>query len=325
MITLFMVFILSLTLVILLTPLFIKIGGRLNLTGVDIHKPDKPSIPKTGGPALVIGVITGLTVYLFVQGFSTEIIALIYSSLIAALIGLIEDIRGEINPKVKPALLVVAGIPILTLSAYTPRPVLPFIGATRLTRIYPFLVLVSYPVVCNAVNSIDVLNGSISFTSIAFFTAVLIVSGIHGFEYPLTVSVIMLAALVGFTIYNKYPSRVFAGNSGSLFIGAVMVSTAIIGRIEVVAIIALLPHIMNEMHVIFSMRGLKSAKKYNSRPIIIENGLITANPDEKAPITLVRMLSAKIRAREDSLVKSISLLSFYSMMLAILTNILFMR
>jgi len=37
------------------------------------------------------------------------------------------------------------------------------------------------------------------------------------------------------------------------------------------------------------------------------------------------MLSAKIKAREDSLVKSISLLSLYSMILAILTNMLFMR
>ncbi len=325
MITLFMVFISTLILVLLLTQLLIKAGGRLNLTGVDIHKPNKPSIPKTGGPALVIGVVTGLIIYLLVEGFSTELVALIYSSLIAALIGLVEDIRGEINPKVKPLLLVIAGIPILALSVYTPRPVLPFIGATRLTKIYPFLILVSYPVVCNAVNSIDVLNGSISFTSIAFFTAILVVSAIHGLEYPLIVSAIMLAALAGFAIYNKYPSRVFAGNSGSLFIGSVMVSTAIIGRVEVVAIVALLPHIMNEMHVIFSMRGLRSAKQYNSRPITIENGLISANPDEKAPITLVRILSAKIKTREDSLVKSMFVLSLYSMMLAILTNILFMR
>lgn len=325
MITLFMVSIFTLILVLLLTPLLIKAGRSLGLTGVDIHKPNKPSIPKTGGPALLIGVIAGLTLYLLVEGFSTELLALIYSSLIAALIGLVEDIKGEINPKVKPLLLVFAGIPILALSVYTPRPVLPFIGATRLTKIYPFLVLVSYPVVCNAVNSIDVLNGTISFASIAFFTAILVVSAIHGLEYPLIVSAIMLAALTGFAIYNKYPSRVFAGNSGSLFIGAVMVSTAIIGRVEVVAIIALLPHIMNEMHVIFSMRGLRSAKHYNSRPIIIENGLISANPDEKAPITLVRILSAKIKAREDSLAKSMFVLSLYSMMLAILTNILFMR
>lgn len=325
MITFFILCMASFILVMLLTPLFIRIGRRINLTGVDIHKPDKPVVPKTGGPALVISVITSLAIYFIIQGLSIEILALIYSSLVAASIGFIEDLRGEINPKIKPLLLVFAGIPILAMSVYNPRPVLPFIGATRLTKIYPFLILASYPVVCNAVNSIDVLNGSVSFTSIAFFTAILTVSIINGLEYPLMISLIILAVLAGFAIYNKYPSRIFAGNSGSLFIGALMASTAIIWRLEVVAIIALLPHIMNEMHVIFSMRGLKSAKKYGSRPILVEGGLISANPERNAPITLVRMLSAKIRIREDSLVRSISILSFYSAFLAILTNILLMR
>ncbi|MEM4536957.1 MAG: hypothetical protein QXP92_06970, partial [Nitrososphaerota archaeon] len=88
---------------------------------------------------------------------------------------------------------------------------------------------------------------------------------------------------------------------------------------------ALLPHIMNEMHVIFSMRGLKSAKQHNSRPILVEEGWITANPDPNAPLTLVRMLSAKVKVREDILVRSISILSLYSAFLAVLTSILFMR
>lgn len=323
--TFIVVFSVSLILTILTVPLFIRIGRKINLVGEDIHKPDRPLIPKTGGPALIISIFTSLLLYLLLEEVSVEIVVLIFSSSIAALIGLIEDFRGEINPKVKPLLLLFAGIPILVFSTFTPRPILPFIGATRLTKIYPFLVLVSYPIVCNAVNSIDVLNGSVSFTSIAFFTAILVVSLLHRLEYPLIVSVVMIGALIGFALYNKYPSKVFAGNSGSLFIGAVMASTAIIGRVEVVAIIALLPHIMNEMHVIFSMRGLKSAKQYDSRPVIIENGLITANPDKSAPITLVRMLSAKIKIGENSLVKSLTILSFYSALLAILTDILFMR
>lgn len=325
MITFFIVCMVSFILVLLHTPLFIRIGRKINLTGIDIHKPHKPVIPKTGGLALIVSVIASLTTYFIILDFSIEVLALICSSLIAALIGLVEDLKGEINPKIKPLMLVFAGIPILALSVYNPRPVLPFIGATRLTKIYPFLILASYPVVCNAVNSMDVLNGSVSFASIAFFTAILIVSIINRLEYPLTISFVMLAALAGFAIYNKYPSRVFVGNSGTLFIGAVMASTAIIWRIELVAIIALLPHIMNEMHVIFSMRGLKSAKQYNSRPILVEDGLITANPDKNAPLTLVRMLSAKVKVREDSLVRSISILSFYSAFLAVLTNILFMR
>lgn len=317
-------FLASLILTILVVPLFIRVGRMINLVGEDVHKLDRPLIPKTGGPALIIGVFSGFSFYFLLEELSMEMLVLIYSSLIAAVIGLIEDFKREVDPKLKPLLLLFAGIPILLFSTYSPRPTLPFIGSTRLTRIYPVLILASYPVVCNAVNSLDVLNGSVSFTSIPFFTAILAISYIHGLEHPLIISVAMIGALTGFALYNKYPSRIFAGNSGSLFIGAVMASTAVIGRLEVAAIVALLPHIMNEMHVIFSMRGLKSAKQYNSRPIVMEGGLITANPDRSAPITLVRMLSAKIKVGEGSLVKSMSILSFYSALLAILTNTLFM-
>lgn len=320
-----LVFVIAFLSVMILTPFFIKLGRKINLVGVDIHKIDKPIIPKTGGLILIIGVFSSLGAYILLEELSLNILALISASFIAWTIGLIEDIRGEIDPRVKPILLLSSAIPILLLSSYSPRPELPFIGATRLTKIYPVLVLASFPIVCNAVNSIDVLNGSISFTSIAFFTAILIVSIIHQSEYPLIISTIMLATLTAFAIYNKYPSRIFAGNSGSLFIGAVMASTAIIGRMEVVAVIALLPHIMNEMYIIFSMRGLRSAKQYNSRPITIQDNLITASLDREAPITLVRMLSSKIKVREDNLVRSMSILSFYSAFLAVLTNILFMR
>ncbi|MEN2974992.1 MAG: hypothetical protein ABDH32_05370 [Candidatus Caldarchaeales archaeon] len=319
------VFMASFISVMLFTPFFIKIGRKINLVGVDIHKPHRPIIPKTGGIVLIIGIFSSLAIYIFLEGLSLDVLALTCSSAIAWIIGLIEDLKVEINPKAKPIFLLSAGIPILLFSTYSPRPELPFIGATRLTKIYPVLAIASFPIVCNAVNSIDVLNGSISFTSIAFFTAIFIISLLHQSEFPLLVSVIMLASLTAFTIYNRYPARIFAGNSGSLLIGAVMASTAIIGRVEVAAIIALLPHIMNEMHVIFSMRGLKSAKNYDSRPIIIQDGMISANSDHKAPLTLVRILSANIKAREDNLVKSISILSFYSAFLAVLTDLAFMR
>lgn len=311
--------------VALITPLFMKIGLKTGLVGVDVHKVDRPVVPKSGGPVLLIGALAGLSAYPLAGEFPTEMLALTCSSVIAWIIGLVEDVRAEINPLAKPVMLVLAAAPIIVLSAYSPRLELPFVGSTRLTILYPLLVLASFPIVCNAVNSIDVLNGSLSFTSMAFFSAILAVSVLHQLEFPAAVSSVMLATLAAFTFYNKYPSKIFAGNSGSLFIGAVMTSTAIIGRVEVVAVIALLPQIMNEMYVIFSMRGIRSAKQYNSRPVNIDGGLITANLDRGAPITLVRMLSAGVKVREDSMVKSLAALSFYSAFLAVLTSLLFMR
>lgn len=310
--------------VLTLTPILIRLGRRLGLVGADIHKPERPMIPKTGGLALMSGVSIAFALDASLGGPALEDIALISSALIAGAIGLVEDVRGELNPKLKPLLLILSAAPILLLGTYVPRPVLPFIGGTRLTRIYPLLVLASFPVVANAVNGMDVLNGSMAYTSITFFAAMSVIAWLRGSQDVLTFSAIMLASLLAFTIYNRYPSRVFAGNSGSLFTGAAMAAVAIIGRLEVAAIIALLPHIMNEMHVIFSMRGLKSAKSLEARPIEVSGGEITASADPEAPITLVRMLSAGVRLGENRIVGAITLLAAYSAVLAIITEILFM-
>lgn len=309
--------------VLILTPFFIKLGSRLSLTGTDIHKPDKPLIPKTGGLAIILGVSLGVVLSLLLGGGGPESIAFLLSALIAALIGFVEDVRGEMDPRLKPLLLVFCAAPILFLGTYIPRPHLPFIGGTRLTKIYPFLILAGFPIVSNAVNSIDVLNGSMAYTSITFFAATLAVAWLRGTFTSFTLSAIMLAALIAFTIYNKYPAKVFAGNSGSLFVGASMTAVAIIGRMEVAAIIALLPHIMNEMHVIFSMRGLRSAKKLRARPVEISGNELTASADRGAPITLVRILSAGIRLREPQVVMALTLLSAYSAFLAVLTEAFF--
>jgi len=307
------------------TPLFIKLGFKTGLIGVDVHKDSKPRIPKTGGLVIFLGMLMGLSMYILLQNFSLEILALLVSAFLAFSIGFVEDLKGEINPKVKPLSLLVAGVPILLLQVYYPRPILPFIGTTRLTKIYPILVLASFPIVCNAVNGLDVLNGSVTYTSIAFFTAILIISLMSSNEFALTVSLCMIGVLTAFLLYNKYPSKVFAGNSGSLLIGAVMATTAIVGRLEVVAIIALLPHILNEMHIIFSLRGFKSAKYYNSRPVTVDEKGISASLDPKSPITLVRMLTARVHVREDKVVIALAILSFYSALLAVLTHIFFLR
>lgn len=311
--------------VLALTPLLMRLGLKTGLTGVDIHKPEKPVVPKTGGVALIAGCGAGLILYMALGGETLQALSILLPMLIAGSIGFAEDLRGELNPKLKPLLLIPASAPILLMETYLPRPVLPFIGGTRLYRVYPVLIAASYPIVCNAVNSLDVLNGSMAYTSLPFFAAMALIAFLRGDGFTATASLTLLAALAAFLIYNSYPSRVFAGNSGSLGIGAAMASIAILGRAEVAAIIALLPHIMNEMHVIFSMGGLRSAKQLPDRPVKVEAGMLTASPSRGAPITLVRMLAARAKVREREMVRALAAVSAFAAALALLTDILFVE
>jgi len=306
--------------VIAVTPLMIRLGRRISIVGVDVHKPSKPVIPKTGGLALILGSLIALLVHMLLNWEFSSLIFL-STGLIAGFIGFLEDLRGELNPKLKPTLLLLASIPILITGSYTPRPVIPFIGRTRLYKIYPILVALAYPITCNAVNSVDVLNGSMIYTSIPFFAMSLIIAYFRGDVFILTMSMICISILIAMIPYNRYPARIFPGNSGSLFIGGLMASIAIIGRMEVAAIIALLPQIMNEMHVIFSIGGIRSAKEVKSRPVKFVNGFLTASRDRNAPITLVRLLSAGAKVSEKAMAYMMGMLAIFTAIFAILTDL----
>ena len=304
-----------------LAPAVIMLGRRLEIVGVDVHKPWKPIVPKTGGLAIILGATAGMILGAHVSGFQL-LIPVILSCLVAASIGLIEDLRGEINPRLKPLLLIFASLPILISGAYSPRPLIPFLGRTRLYRVYPVLVIASYPVLCNAINGLDVLNGSALLTSIPFLIMSSMIFYMRGDLQLLILSLIFLAAAVAMLPYNMYPAKTFIGNSGSLFIGAGITSIAIIGSIEVAAIIALMPQIMNEMDVLFSIRGLKSAKNIGKRPVIVEDGVLTASKDPDAPITLLRMICAGNRIDERRAVYAMTLISAFAALLGFLTHIL---
>jgi len=301
-------------------PLTILLGKRLRIEGVDVHKPRKPIIPKTGGLAIILGSLLGITVSMSLHGWwiCAPILA---ACLIASVVGFIEDVRGEVDPRIKPLLLVFASLPILLLGAYYPRPVVPFLGRTRLYKVYPLLVVAAYPIVCNAVNSLDVLNGSAILTSTPFLLMSVIILYLRG-DYPLMMTaLVFFATAVALLPYNFYPAKTFIGNSGSLFIGAAITSIAIAGGIEIAAIIALIPQIMNEMYVIFSIRGLKSAKRVEKRPLRIEEGFLTASEDKDSPITLLRMLCAGVKVDERKAVYAMTILSIFAAVLGLLTDV----
>jgi len=159
------------------------------------------------------------------------------------------------------------------------------------------------------------------YTSIPFFAMSLIIAYLRGDVFILTMSMICISILIALIPYNRYPARIFPGNSGSLFIGGLMASIAIIGRMEVAAIIALLPQIMNEMHVIFSIGGIRSAKEVKSRPVEFVNGFLTASRDKNAPITLVRLLSAGAKVSEKAMAYMMGMLAMFTAIFAILTDL----
>ena len=308
---------------LLLIPSVSKFMFEHGIIGIDVHKLDRPKIPELCGITIVLGVTVSAIIFsLFYPEQNMWILAFVSSTLIAAIVGILDRIT-KIGPRLKPALVALGAIPIIFLAVYNPYPEFPFIGATRLTIIYPLLIPIALAVTANSVNMLDVFNGSMTGTcSIAIF-AMIICMLMMGRVDAAALAAGLLGSLLAFHIFNKYPAKVFAGDVGSLFIGASIGVLAIYGRIEVAAITAMMPHIMNAFYGLATVGRLYERKEISTRPIrVLEDGRLEVNKDSKAPITLARMILAQRPLKEFEVTRRMFILSAVSAILAVLTQLL---
>jgi UDP-N-acetylglucosamine--dolichyl-phosphate N-acetylglucosaminephosphotransferase len=322
-------------------PKIIKFMKRRKITGIDVHKLDKPVVAEMGGAGLLIGITIGCTILFFVSGFlgffDYRILVFLAVVILAGVVGIIDDLK-TLGPKIKPLLTAIACIPLwlsffvrAALGApipppYDPRPRLPFLGSTRLTIIYHLIVPFGIAVPANAVNMLDVFNGVMPLTTIFFFVAMLIVSiimvgaGIPGAELGILLSSVMLGALFAYYYFNRYPAKTFAGDTGALSVGAAIGALAIMGQLEIVAIVALLPAIMNAFFSLASIGGLLERRQMKSRPTIFrEDGTLAASHASDAPMTLTRLVLAGGPLKEQNITMALATLSLASSILAILS------
>ncbi|MHA2428054.1 MAG: hypothetical protein ACXADB_08540 [Candidatus Hermodarchaeia archaeon] len=327
----------------LIMPYVIRAMKRRGVVGVDVHKINKPEIAEMGGLGILFGVtIAGIVLFLGsgLIGFGLfdfRILIFLAVLLIAGFIGVIDDLKS-LGPKVKPILTMIACLPILLytwvlgaippfLPAYVPLPYLPFLGSTRLTIVYPLILIpLAIAITSNAVNMSDVFNGVMPLTTTIMFVALLIASlfmmaiGISEAGLGLMFCSIMIGSLLAYYYYNRNPARVFAGDTGSLLVGAAIGAVAIMGRLEIIAIVALLPAIMNAFYSLVSIGGLLERRQMRARPTVFqEDGTLSASSDPKAPITLTRLIVARGALSEQQITLSLATLTFASSVLAFLT------
>jgi UDP-N-acetylglucosamine--dolichyl-phosphate N-acetylglucosaminephosphotransferase len=289
------------------------------ITGIDIHKLDKPKIPEMCGLSIIAGlVVAGLLSSVLFFGYSREVVAFLGTVLIAGTIGAIDDLR-PLSPKLKPALTALAAAPILLLGTYNSHPVLPLIGSARLTIIYPILILFAIAVPANAVNMLDVFNGAMSGTLAIVSLALGLVLLLSGNLTATSLALALLGSLLAFYLFNRYPARVFGGDTGSLAVGAAVGALAVIGRIEAATVVALAPYIMNAFYGLASIGRLYERREIKSRPVRLrDDGLLEATADRNAPVTLTRLILAEGPLREPQIVHMMLLLTALSSTLAVL-------
>ncbi|MGQ9479385.1 MAG: hypothetical protein ACUVQ0_05110, partial [Thermoproteota archaeon] len=291
--------------------------------------PEKPKVPEMGGLAFLIGVTVASLPEIVLSIHSSQVLGILFTVIAAGIVGIVDDLY-KLGALTKVLLTAVAGLPLAFMRPYSGDLTLPLGVVFHVKLLYTLAIPVSLAVVSNSINMSDVMNGAASGSSILILLALfisIVSKNFLGGNLDILLTCIMLSIilppLLALFSYNKYPAKVFIGDTGTLAIGGALLAFSIIQSCEILLLICLLPHITNGFFNLSSMKRLFERSELKTRPIeVTEDGRIKASRDMNTPITLTRFIAALGFQNEKEILNAITALCLFSDVLAILTVIL---
>ena len=304
--------------VFFITPPLIKILEKKNFVVKDVNKKGNVMIARPGGLSIILGIIISeLIFYVFLQ--LNEILAIIITTTLAFFIGYVDD-RKTMGGWFKPVMLAIAALPIIFIGAYDSDLTFPLFGDVKIQLLYFGLIIFMIPITGNTINSIDVLNGVASgFMVIASFTLSICLFILQNYEIAV-ISLPLGFVSLAFYKYHKIPSKIFPGDSGALAFGAMYGAIAIMGGVEIIAAIILLPAIINSFLFLSSVKRIVEHRQIKGKPVEhTDNFKLKATKDQTAPVTLVRLILTNGPLSEKQVGLEIFKLAIFSGILGIIT------
>lgn len=211
----------------LFLPWLIRSLRGTSAVGIDINKPHRPRIPEMGGLGVLVGFYCGVSLLTMLGG---EVVSssVYYASLAAisgaGVVGMMDDIFG-LRKRTKAILPFLLALPLGAAIYAT--------GDTDLLGVnigifMVFAVALGVTSASNAANMLEGFNGLGAGLSIIISLAMILLSSIKGAMEGLFLLFPLLGALVAFLWFNRFPARVFPGDSMTLFAGATLACAAII-------------------------------------------------------------------------------------------------
>ena len=235
------------------TKYWIKVARRAGIIGRDMNKPGKPEISEAGGVAVIMGFTIALLLYIFFDTFYLGsrlgiglTFALLTSVLLAAFLGFADDILGwKIGLKQwqKPILTIPAAIPLMVINAGVSTLSVPFIGPVEFGIIYPLIIIpIGIIGAANGFNFIAGHNGLEASLGAIIIATLGFVALLGGMGWLFVISMLAVSSLLAFLVFNKYPAKIFPGDSLTYPIGVLIAIIAILGNMEKIAVILFIPY-----------------------------------------------------------------------------------
>lgn len=205
-------------------PLLIKAGHRFGyLDRPGRHKRHKAPVPYLGGAGLFLA-IWGTVAVLHVTHTDTVtelsgMLPFIFGGAILIwVVGFVDDLRS-LPAWVKLLVEIVAGIMLYAGGLHIDPISIPFCGQIALGK-WSLLITVLWVVgLTNSVNLIDGLDGLAAGCSLIAAVTIAVVGNLYSIGAALLFAYTLIGFLAVFLFYNRYPAKIFLGDSGSLQIG----------------------------------------------------------------------------------------------------------
>ena len=186
-----------------------------------------------GGFGIIFGFVIGMFSGIYMHDIlAFPLLIVLVVILLVGMIGILDDLLA-LSSKSKFFLLFIAGLPLMWAAP-------PNVGI-----LYMISLPIALSIGSNLTNMLAGLNGiesGLGVISMASLTIACIILG----KYDVTIiSMSMLGALLAFLYFNRYPAKIFPGDTGTLIIGAAIVCIAFIGRVKLIALIVLMPNIID--------------------------------------------------------------------------------
>ena len=231
-------------------PIWIKRAKKIGLLGNDMHKNSKEKIAEAGGIAVFIGFIFAVLSYIAIKTFyfkSTEnlveIFALLSVSLIIGFIGFVDDVLGwkiGLNKKTRILALIFASIPLVAINAGES-----FRMGIEFGILYPlFFIPIGIAGATATFNFLAGYNGLEASQGILILSGLTLASFLGSRSWLSVIGLCIVASLISFYIFNKYPAKVFPGDILTYSIGSLIAIIAILGGLEKIAIFFFIPYII---------------------------------------------------------------------------------
>src|SRR3990172_1095290 len=229
-------FLLSLTAGAILTPLARRLARRIGAIdhALSSRKIHKAPIPRLGGIGIVGAFFPPMVALFFTPSGVGDLfyarreaaLGLFLGGAIIAALGIYDDLKGA-GARLKFAVQFGVGGLVYALGYRIDVIANPFGGAIELGWLgLPFTLLWVAGVI-NAVNLIDGLDGLAGGVAFITLLTVFVAAAVNGAPLMMLVSAALAGAVLGFLRYNFNPATIFMGDTGSMFLGFVLATTAI--------------------------------------------------------------------------------------------------